>query len=273
MQIREPGTLPGPKEHHPYQDDVLAILRNAWPAPEGAKPDIVRTAQTLASCAASVPDGDVLLLVQNIVRAMQQYASEQLQAIDFLIQTYSKTITLLPKSFIDQDGTDSESTITQLRWLLIEEVNGFDGFLLPNSPGTTGTDDRSNLKFEYSRVSADLNGVLAQIRDWKYQRKMWLIAAATQSRCFALDILRKKNGENIESLIVIGLNRNHARWSKVDMLGACILLRGSAKSLNAGVSTSSIKIFAWKALLDKFLLQDDETWDNDFVIKAHAAVR
>ena len=272
-QIREPGTLPGPKEPHQYQDEAFAILKSGWQSLDGTQPDIEGTAQALANRAASVSDAETLLFVRYIVRAMQQYASENLQALDFILLAYSEAIKLLPEPFLDKHSTGSDATIAQLKWLLIEEVNGFDGFLLPNSAATIDMEDRSNLKFQYSQVSSNLEGVLTQIHDWRFQRKMWLIAAATQSRCFALGILRTKNGKQIENLIDAGLNRKQGRWSKVDMLGACILLRGCAKSLHAEVPTSGIKAYAWKASLDKFLLQDEETWDNDFVIKAHTAVR
>ena len=271
-RIRLPSTLPNPKEPHQYQDEAIAILKTGWQCADDAQPDIEATAQALANRASNVPDADTLLFVRYIVRAMQCYASEHAQAIDFMLLAFSEAIKLLPDSFLDKHGNGPDATITQLKWLLIDQVNGFDGFLLPNSPATFDLEDRSNLKFQCSQLSSNLPGVLSQIHDWRFQRKMWFISAAAQSRCFALEILRKKNGEHIESLIDAGLNRRSSQWSKVNMLGACILLRGCAKSLNAGVPTSGIKVYAWKASLDKFLLQDDETWDNDFVIKAHAAV-
>ena len=265
--------MPNPGKLQQYQEEAVAILRAGWQSVDNVQPDVEGTAQTLADRASNVPDADTLLFVQYIVRAMHKYASEHPRAIDFMLLAFSEAIKLLPDAFLDQHGRGPEATLTQLRRLLVTEVNGFDGSLRPHGPATIDTEDRSNLKFRYSQVSADLSAVLDQIHDWRVQRKTWFIAAAAQSRCFALEILRKGNGEHIESLIDAGLNRRSSQWSKANMLGACILLRGCAKSLNAGVPTSGIKLYAWKASLDKFLLQDDETWDNDFVIKAHAAVK
>ena len=270
---REPETLPGPQESYQYQEEAFAILKNGWQGNDHSRTGIEATAQALANRAASVPDAETLLFPRQIVRAMLVHASNQPQTLDFMLLTFSEAIQMLPRTLTDKHGSGSDTTITQLKWLLIGEFRGFDGFLLPDSSATIDVEDRSNLKFQQAQIKANLGGVLSQIRDWRFQRQIWLVASATKARCFALEILRRKLGEQIESAVDDGLNRKHERWSKVDMLGACILLRGCARSLKANVPTSKVKIFSWKTSLENFLLQDDESRDNDFVIKAHAAVR
>lgn len=271
--LRQPHTSQSPREPHHHPEEAIAILKAGWQGRNGAQPDIKGTAKALASRVSNAPDADIRLSVRHIVQAMHEYAYEHPRAIDFMLLAFSEAIKLLPDSFLDQHGHGPEATLTQLKWLLIDGVNGFDGFLLRDSQGVIDPEDLSNLKFEDSHVSGkDIMEMLHQINHWRFQRQAWLMAAAAQSRCFALEILRKKNGEHIESLIDAGLNRRSAQWCKANMVGACILLRGCAKSLNAAVPTSGIKVFAWKASLDKFLLQDEETGNNDFVVKAHAAV-
>lgn len=267
-------TLPSPRRSHQYQEEAKAILRAGWQSIDKIQPDVEETAQRLVERALNVPDDTTMTFMQCTVQAIHKYASEHPRAIDFMLLAFSEAINRFPESFLNQHshGHGPEATITHLKWLLIDDDSGFDGLLRSDSLGVADTEDCSNLKFQYNQVNMDLSAVLYQIHDWRFQRKRWLIAAAAQSRCFALEILQKRNGEHIESLIDAGLNRRSNQWCKANMIGACILLRGCAKALNAGVPTSGIKLYAWKASLEKFLLQDDDTWDNDFVIKTHAAV-
>ena len=270
---REPETLPGPREHHGYQEEALAIIKDGWQSHDRPQSGIEVAAQALANRAANVPDAETLLFPRYVARAMLEHASQQPQALDFMLLVFSEVIKLLPDSLVNKHSSGSDTTISALKWLLIGESSGFDGFLLPNSTATIDVEDRSDLNFQPGQVNANLEGVLSQIRDWGFQRKLWFISSATQARCFSLEILRRKLGQKIESDIDDGLNRKQGRWSKADMIGACILLRGCAKSLKAEVPSCRIKIFAWKASLEKFLLQDEDSWNNDFAIKAHAAVR
>ena len=270
---REPETFPLSFGIHQYHEEALAILRNGWQSRGISQPDITGIARSLADRAATVPDAETILFPRYVPRAILDYASQQPQAIDYMLQAFCASLKLLPNSLTNRGPGGTEATITQMKWLLIEHVHGFDGFLLPGSPAIIDQEDHSNVKFQPTSVSSHLEGVLRQIGDWRWQRRMWFIAAAGQARCFSLDILRKRVGQQIEALIDAGLNPKRKRWSKVDMIGACILLRGCANSLKAHVPTSKVKIFAWKASLERFLSHDEDDRDHDFVIKAHAAVR
>ncbi len=273
VSTREPETFPGPPATHQYHEEALQILRNGWECRGPLQPNIEGIAQALADRATNVPNAETILFPRYVPKGILRYAAQQPQAIDYMLLTYSESLKLLPDSLTNQHAGGTAATITQLKWLLIQEIHGFHGFLLQDSPAIIDLTDHSDITFQHDSVSSNLDGVLAQIRDWKWQRKLWFVAAASQARCFSLDILRKKVGEQIEALIDAGLDRKQKRWSKVDMLGGCVLLRGCAKSVRSHVPTSKIKIFAWKQALEKFMLQDEDSWDNDFVIKAHAAVR
>ena len=270
---REPETIPGPAATHQYHREALEILRNSWQRRIPSQPDIHGLSRALADRATNCLDAETILFPRYVTTAIMDYAAQQPQALDYMLQAYAGCLKLLPNSITNKHAGGTDATITQLKWLLIKEVSGFHGFLLQESSATIDVEDHSNLKFRYESVSSNLEGVLTQIRDWKWQRRLWFVAAASQARCFSLDILRKKVGQQVEALIDAGLNRKQERWSKVDMLGACVLLRGCAQSLKSHVPSSRVKIFTWKESLEKFMLQDEESWDNDFVIKAHAAVR
>ena len=262
------------EEPHQYQIDTASLFRTTWKAAGEGQPSISAAARTLSRRVTTATDPGAGNYVWSIIRAFKHVTSEEPQALDCTLQIYCEAIKIFPDSVVNKYGNGSEATIQQLKWLLIEEVNGFDGFLLPNSAAKVDTADRSSLKFKYADVDANLDGVLAQIHDWRYQRRMWLIATAGMARLFSLNILRRKNGEHIESLIDSGFSRKQPCWSKADMVGACTMLRGCARSLLKVLVEKGAerKLSVWKNALERFLLQDDETWDNDFIVKAHAAV-
>ncbi len=107
------------------------------------------------------------------------------------------------------------------------------------------------------------------------------------ARCHSTDIARLISGDyfgdHAAILIDNALDPFHDGspvWSKADFIANCILLRGCAKSLLETIPADSKddKLQHWKDGFAAFLHSDAEPGhtrknrDNDFVVKAHAAV-
>ena len=145
----------------------------------------------------------------------------------------------------------------------------------PKSIGSLDTADRSNILFKSGNVERDLDRVLHQIEEWKKERTSWIIAAAMQSRCFSLGIMRVNDGRQIEALIDSGLNSGQSRWGKVDLIGACIMIRGCGNSVleHLGSEAKHVKLDSWKSTLESSLQHDKGSASSvDFVVTYHASV-
>lgn len=257
------------------QEKALWILEAAWSTSSGFQFDVSATAQRLAQhiAVSSCPTNSEEVL-QKAVLAIVESSSRQPRGIDFLLHVFDEATKLLSHPRPSQAGLSPELASQQLKgWLRAMSI-GFRGTTNDASVGTIDLEDRSNIKFRYPDVSANLTGVVERVRNWKKERQIWIVAAAMHARCLSLDIASLDNGKHALTVVDAGLDRRHHKWSKADMVGACILLRGCAKSLIESLAERGIKDRqeGWTSLLESFLLQDSETWDNDFVIKTHAAV-
>ena len=231
-------------------------------------------AEALAKAAAHARDPGPAVYIGSIIHAMKRFATGNPKSIDFLLSTFATLTRSLPDALTTEYGRGSAAGLCRLRTWLQAESNGLGGERSPEGIASLDARDRSNIKFHNSHVTASLEGILAEIEAWKAERTSCIITAAIHSRAFALGLMRTDDGRQIEDLINAGLVRKRGRWSKSDFISACILLRGCARSLleqDGAKAEAEEKREGLKNLLQGFL-QDAKTWDECFVVKAHATV-
>jgi len=188
---------------------------------------------------------------------------------DEATELYSETVS-------NEYGHGATAGKQQLKWWITEESDGFKGLIFPGNAGRDAENDRSNLDFSDDEVNENQGGVMAQIQTWREERTSWIIAAAIQTRCCALEIICVNDGRQIEALIDAGFDQDNRRWNESDFIGACVLLRGCARSLleilaRAGKFKKEDK---WKETLGTFLpFNSNNVARNGFILKHHAAVR
>lgn len=265
------------EELHPYQQQALDLFSAAWTKETaGNQPDYSSPAKALAQHTAKAKDPSPGVYIWSTILAIHQYASTTPQALDFMLLVYAAACNQFPNTVSNEYGQGPTAGLQQLKWWLTEEANGFQGLLMPpKSIGRLDTADRSNILFESGNVERDLDQVLSQIEEWRKERTSWLVAAAMQSRCLSLGIMRVNDGRQIAALIDSGLNAGQSRWGKVDFIGACIMIRGCAKSLLDHPSSDAIpgRLHSWKSTLESFLRHDaGSSSSSDFVITYHASV-
>ncbi len=263
-------------EPHPYQQQALETFASEWiRAVRGKEPDVQATAQILATHIGNARHPNPAVYIWSTILAIHQYASDNPVAIDFMIRTYAEAAKLLPDTVTNEYGHGPQAGMQQLKWWIVEESDGFQGMQFPGSVGSPHPDDRSNLQFQESELSGvgKLDAVLDKVQEWKSERTSWIVSAAIQARCFALDVVRVNDGRKAEALIDAALER-HPRWSKADFIGCCILLRGCARSLLECLSAGAKKdkTEQWRSKFTEFLIGGSLNKDDDFVTKVHAAV-
>lgn len=262
---------------HPYQQQVLDLLSSAWISRlAGNRLEYSSIAKDLAQHAAEAKDPSSGVYIWSTILAIHQYANTSPRALDFMLQIYASACNQFPKTVSNEYGYGPTAGLQQLKWWLVEEAAGFQGVLMPpNCIGSIDAADRSNIVFKSSDLDRDVDRVLAQVEEWREERTAWIIAAAMQSRCFSLDIMRVNDGRQIESLIESGLDRTRGRWSKADLLGACIMIRGCGKSLldHVGRKGKEGMLESWKGGLESFLRHDQESSSGvDFGVTYNASL-
>ena len=149
-----------------------------------------------------------------------------------MLLVYASASEQFPNTVSNEYGQAPPAGLQQFKWWLIEEADGFQGVVIPPKRiSCTDPADRSSLLFGSSKVDHDVNEVLSQIEEWRKERTSWITAAAMQALCFSLGIIRVNEGRQIKALVESGLNRGQSRWSKADFIGACLIIRGCAKSI------------------------------------------
>lgn len=264
-------------ELHPYQQQALDLFSAAWTSkPVGHQPDPSPSAKALAEHTADAKDPSPSVYIWSTILAIHQYARASPQALDFMLLVYASACNQFPDTITNEYGHGPAAGLQQLKWWLIEEADGFQGVVVPpKGIGSADAADRSNLLFKDSDVDHDVDGVLSQIDEWREERTSWIIAAAMQARCFSLDIIRVNDGRQIEALIDSGLNRRQSRWSKADFIGACIMIRGCAKSMidHLGSRGKHDKLDSWKSTLESYLRHDSESSSSpDFGVTYNASL-
>ncbi len=265
------------KDPHPYQQQTLDLLSAAWTSESvGNQPISKTSAKTLAQFTAEAKEPSSAVYIWSTILAIHQYASSSPQALDFMLLVYASACKQFPNTVSNEYGHGPAAGTQQLKWWLVEEADGFQGFVMPpKNLGSVDTADRSNLLFSGSKVDNDVDRVLSEIGEWREERTSWIVAAAMQARCFSLDIIRVNDGRQIKALIDSGLNREQSRWSKASFIGACIMIRGCAESLfdHQGGEGTIAKLDNWKIALESFLRHDEKSSSSvDFVVTYHASV-
>lgn len=265
------------EELHPYQQQALDLFCTAWTSKVlGNQRDFSSAAETLAQHTAEAKDPSSGVYIWSTILAIHEYASTCPEALDLTLHVYASACNQFPDTISNEYGHGPTAGLQQLKWWLVEEADGFQGVLMPpQCIGSLDTADRSNILFKSSDVDKDVDGILSEIEEWRKERTSWIAAAAMQSRCFSLDIMRVNDGRQIEALIDSGLNRGRGRWGKADFIGACIMIRGCGKSLfeHPGNGVAYDKLKSWKSALEAFLRHDEKSSSSvDFVVTYHASV-
>ncbi|KAL9066998.1 MAG: hypothetical protein Q9161_007170 [Pseudevernia consocians] len=265
------------EELHPYQQQALDLFSTAWTSTStGTQPDSSVSATALAQYTAQAKDPSPGVYMWSTILAIHQYASLSPQALDSMLLIYASACKQFPNTASNEYGHGPAAGLQQLKWWLIEEADGFQGVVMPpKNIGSVDAADRSNLLFDHSKVDRDVDRVLSEVEEWREERTSWLIAAAMQARCFSLDIVRVNDGRQIKALIDSGLNRGQSRWSKANFIGACIMIRGCAKSIldHLGGGEMSDKLDSWKTALQSFLGSDNNpSSSTDFEVTYHSSV-
>jgi hypothetical protein len=255
----------------PNQQESLELFTSAWiKGVSDSNLDVKAASQILAAnIEAAHHHADIY--IRSTILAMQQYATEQPTAIDFMLQVYGEASKLLPETVKNEYGRGPAAAFEQLKWWLAEELDGFENLRFSSDIGSLDPKDKSNLRFDNTDVGKDRPGVPEQIREWKERRVAWTIAAAMQARCFALDVVYD-DGSHLQTLVDNALGEHDGR-SKAEFIGCCVLLRGCAKSLLETLPTvaGGDKREEWVDRVSSILVQEGPGSD-DFFIKYHSAV-
>lgn len=245
------------------------------------------TAQAFATATAG--SSNPAEYIYSTILAIHELAIAHPSTLDHLLLTYAAAVKLYPATVTNDYGSGSDAGLMQLKWYLIDDVDGFAGAPFPTSIGTVDSKNMSNIHF---RHQDPLNEVLETVEKFSRDSSSCILAAAMQARCFSFDIFRPDHGRCAAGTIDAALGKSRG-WSKADWIGGCILLRGCAKSLikmldeSEDADTDDVKsaskgysegksdgqgpkvgnLPVWKVAFAKYLL------DDDFGIKVHAAVK
>ena len=224
-------------------------------------------AESLAKCLVDASGCYAAPHILEMIERMHRFALEVPLAIDFLLSAFMEASRLFPRHISTDYGRGSQAGLKRLQaWL--RGLNGFRGYLSPGSVASVDLVDPSNIRFRYSQVAANLEGVLGEMGNWKRQRKSTIIVAVMSGRAFSAGVLEMEEGRRIEALAQTGLTRRRQEWSKASFISACILLRACGKSLmgNCGEDEAKDKRQRLRSALEGFLL------DDCFMVKMHATV-
>jgi hypothetical protein len=266
---------------------AFRIYAQGWETPT----DKVVSAREAASklCELIVESSDAYGCIYGSIDALQHFACEAPSAIDYGLDVVSQAAAKLPDSIEHNYGKGAQGVINILKWYLVEFSTFFQGNVPPFGIGKETTDDRdshegSNITFSRPEVSKSKPVVLRKLYDFQRARLGIIVLLAMQARCHSKGLACLNRGEHVGDHAVVlirnALNPLHEgtpRWSKVDFIACCILLRGCAKSL-IGVLPTELRdstVANWNEGFTAFLHSDEGTknLDDDFVVKIHAAVR
>ena len=272
-----PLAMPTPREAGSiYEQDVYLTFASAYGrlTSRNRQEVIKNVSSCLVDSLKRATDTGHDVWIVSLLQATRYFATEKPKSVDFLLYCLSSAFELFPEDVVTEYGRGPSAGTNRLRSWLQDESLGFRGELTNENIGQRDTADRSNIKFRRGQVSKNLEGALAEISAWKRHRTTAIVMAAIHARAFAMGILRISDGRRIEDLINAGLIRRQVRWSKVDLIGSCVIIRACGQTLSDrwGAKETPEKRQALQIALEGFLLQDSETWDDDFGIKAHATV-
>ncbi|KAG8528769.1 uncharacterized protein KY384_006457 [Bacidia gigantensis] len=275
VQSMSPQTIRTPAESgNAYEQDIYMIFSSCYhQSTRRLQRETLTAATALLDGLNSATEAGYPVFILGMIEGIRRFAIDQPQAIDYLLTSFQEAAGMFSNDITTEYGRGPSAGMNRFRAWLHEESLGFRGETSSRHVGTQDFHDRSNIKFRYSSVAANLEGVLSDISDWKRQRIYCIITAAIHGRALALGMLRVVDGRQLEDLINAGLTRRQSRWSQADLTAACVMLRGCGHSLMAsyGEKEGKDKRQALRSALEGFLLQDAETWAECFEMKAHAA--
>ncbi|KAL9638463.1 MAG: hypothetical protein Q9164_001542 [Protoblastenia rupestris] len=268
------GPTPSPETEAQIEQEVYLTFAAKYFHRNTAPPAVLDMAGTLAKGVNDAVQTSPAVYIWSILRAIKRFATDSPASIDFLIATFAIISKKFPETMVTEQGCGLTAGLTPLQAWLDEECSGFRGEVMAGDIATPSVADPSDNESQYARVTANFDGVLSKIQEWKQQRTSCIIVSAIQSRAFALDLLRKDDGRQVENAINSGVARKRRGWSKVAFISSCVLLRGCAKSLfeRGGAEEAERKRQTLKKALQGLLLEDADTWDDCFIVKAHATV-
>ena len=209
--------------------------------------------------------------IWSSILAIHQLATSSPRAIDFMVCAFAEATKLFPETVSNEYGNGPGAGFEALRWWLIDEANCFNSVEFPNRAGILDPNDKSNIVLWKEEVDDRLDAVLDRIQECGAEKAKIMISMAIASRCFALDVVRESGGDHVAGLINGGIKRDPC-WTKADFIASCILLRGCARSLVGVLGSGQDQLQQWNIDFKSFLVQNENTGDNDFVVKQHAAV-
>ncbi|KAF2136272.1 uncharacterized protein K452DRAFT_302866 [Aplosporella prunicola CBS 121167] len=214
---------------HPFQREVVQIFQSGWS--ESNRKRSIQTAAEHLSLKTAESGSRSGIYIWSSIQAIQQCASKNPVAIDFMLFVFQAAAKQFPQSVGNEYGSGSKAGFTQLKYWIIEQASGFQGVHFPSTVGKPDTQDPSNLRFSKAEVQEQLNAVLERLEDWREERRTWIINAAIRARCMSLNILEHDTeGTEAEALIDSALGSK--QLSESEYIGICILLRGCAETFS-----------------------------------------
>jgi hypothetical protein len=260
--------------NHPHQREAFCIFQEAWlDLQEGqrhlsppATDDIIKqTADKLAAAIVAKAEGSGVFLYSTL-SAIVDHASQSPASLDLMLQAYVYAANKLPTSVDGTYGKGTVAAIGELNWWIFDEAGIFNPPLqCTQYPGERSAEDASNPQFQESDIKDLLSDILDRVQEWRQDRVRWTIMSAAMGRCYALDLVRDKDGKaSAINQVDAALSIEGHRWSEAEFVGATIMLRACAKSLAADASKVSELVQKLEALF----------WGErvSFAIKSHSEV-
>ncbi|KAJ9666606.1 hypothetical protein H2201_003265 [Coniosporium apollinis] len=262
--------------------------------PSHRQPNVAAASEALADLIvnASVSYDSSSEIVFQSVKDITNFGYKRPSALDYAIRVFAGANDLLPDTVRNHYGKGPTAGEGQLVFWQIEQSRFFQGGAGPWDVGTEtawdpDADEASNVNFQGQELREKMDMVLEKMRNFQALRREIIVHMALQGRCHSLDVARHRrhdfDGERAVHLIDLSLDSYHEPsppWCKIDFIGNCIMLRGGAKSLLESMPSErrEEKLRSWREGYTAFLRYDTEEGqkrrnkDNDFVLKAHAAM-
>ncbi|KAJ9635201.1 hypothetical protein H2199_008687 [Coniosporium tulheliwenetii] len=241
--------------------------------PSHRQPNVTAASEALADLIfkASISYDSSSEIAFQSVQDITNFGYKKPPALDYAIRVFAGANNLLPdtvRNHYGNGGARPWDVGTETAW-------------------DSDADEASNVNFQGQELREKMDMVLEKMRNFQALRREIIVHMALQGRCHSLDVARHRrhdfDGERAVHLIDLSLDSYHEPsppWCKIDFIGNCIMLRGGAKSLLESMPSErrEEKLRSWREGYTAFLRYDTEEGqkrrnkDNDFVLKAHAAM-
>jgi hypothetical protein len=210
------------------------------------------------------PAGQEGVFFYSTLSAIMDHAMQSPASLDLMLQAYVHAANKLPAQVSSDYDKSTKAAMGELNWWIVEEADGFQPPLQYNAVGQSSAEDESNPQFQESEVKDHLNDVLDRAQEWRQRRVRCTLMSAAMGRCYALNLVRGREGQSVIALVNAALNIGGQRWSEAQFVGATVMLRACAKSLAADTS----KVSEWMQKLEALLWGESVS----FVVKSHSEV-